>query len=498
MYTPDQVARKMTASILREYFKKGNKKEKLENFRGCDIACGTGNLLLVLLESLIRISRILYGKYTYNEKWLEGYDIDDEALREFEERFTELLSKYKLKGKIRLFHKNSLLCKTNKKYNAIIGNPPYLGEKNNREIFDKIRQSPFGEKYYEGRMDYLYFFIEKGIDLLSKDGILSYITTNYWLRADYAKILRKKIKEETSFVYIKNYNKSVFKNVHGQHNIVFTLSKKKKEEFRVEDGDEIFMSDNKLVFDRNNKIVLAPKEKLLYFGKIIEKSNYYLEDILNINQGIVSGCDKAFVLPKYKKSFETHLKPFYKSSDIKKYKYNSANSYWVLYLNKDSNPSSKILKHLEQYKEQLDKRREVKKGLKLWWELQWGRKENIFTEKKIVAPQRSISNNFAMVEADFYSSADVYYLTPKSSEINLYYILAYLNSSMFYEWFRYNGKNKGEYLELYATPLKATPIYYPNNMEEIERIGKLAESLTKEYNSEVEEKIEEYFDKLMK
>lgn len=497
VYTPDHVARKMTATILNEYFKDGDKREKLKNFRGCDIACGTGNLLLVLLESLIRISRILYGHYEYNEKWIEGYDIDDDALKEFKERFNELLLKYGLKGEIKLFHKNSLLCKTNKKFHAVIGNPPYLGEKNNREIFDKIRQSPFGKKYYEGRMDYLYFFIEKGIDLLSKDGVLSYITTNYWLRADYAKILRQKIKDETSFIYIKNYNKSVFKNVHGQHNIVFTLSKKKKEEFQVEDGDESYMSDNKLVFDRNNKIVLAPKNKLLYFEKIIKKSNYYLEDILNINQGIVSGCDKAFVFSKYLKSFEAYLKPFYKSSDIKKYKYNSANSYWILYLNKDSEPSVKILKHLEKYREQLDKRREVKKGIKLWWELQWGRKENIFTERKIVAPQRSISNNFAMVEGDFYSSADVYYLTKKDPKINLYYILAYLNSTIFYEWFRYNGKNKGDYLELYATPLKDTPIYYPDDIEEVERIGKLAESLTKEYNREVEAEIEEYFDKLI-
>lgn len=37
----------------------------------------------------------------------------------------------------------------------------------------------------------LYFFIEKGIELLDENGILSYITTNYWLRADGAKKLRK-------------------------------------------------------------------------------------------------------------------------------------------------------------------------------------------------------------------------------------------------------------------------------------------------------------------
>ena len=57
-------------------------------------------------------------------------------------------------------------------------------------------------------MDYLYFFIEKGIELLKKDGVLSYITTNYWLRADGANKLRETIKDNTCFYYINNINKT--------------------------------------------------------------------------------------------------------------------------------------------------------------------------------------------------------------------------------------------------------------------------------------------------
>lgn len=492
VYTPKKIARKMVASIFKEYFK-GDKREKLNKFRGCDISCGTGNLLLVLLESLIRISKIFYGQYKYDKNWIEGFDIDEDALVHFEKRFRKLLGKYELEGELRIFHENSLFLENKKKYNVVIGNPPYLGEKNNRAIFDKIRKTTFGSKYYEGRMDYLYFFIEKGIDILEEGGVLSYITTNYWLRADYAKKLRKKIKDEVSFTYIKNYNKSVFKNVHGQHNIIFTFVKMDLDEFWVEDGKEKFCSDNKLIFDRADKLVLAPKEKLIYFDSILKKSNYYLGDILNINQGIVSGCDKAFVMEEYKKEYGDYLRPFYKNSDIDRYKYNKKNSYWILYLNKDSKPSKELIAYLSEYREKLMKRREVKKGLKKWWELQWGRKENIFTEAKIIAPQRSISNNFALVEDEFYSSADIYYLTAKKEDLNLYYILAYLNSGVFYEWFRHNGKNKGDYLELYATPLKAAPIYYPDNKDEVDRIGALAESLTKKYSKIVEAEIEKYF-----
>ena len=59
-------------------------------------------------------------------------------------------------------------------------------------------------------MDYFYFFIEKGIELLEESGTLVYLTTNYWLRADGAKILRGTLRENGEFISIKNYDNSLF------------------------------------------------------------------------------------------------------------------------------------------------------------------------------------------------------------------------------------------------------------------------------------------------
>ncbi len=497
VYTPEKIGRNMLASIYREYFL-GKKRKKLDNIRACDIACGTGNLLLILIESLIRLSKIYYGEYLYKEEWVEGYDIDKEALKIFKKRFDLLLSKYSIKGKLRVYHKNSLFENIEGKYNILLGNPPYLGEKNNKDIFEKIKETEFGKKYYEGRMDYLYFFIEKGLDALEKNGIMSYITTNYWLRADYAKILRKKVKEESSFVYVKNYNKSVFKDALGQHNVVFTLKKKKISKFIYDDTNSISVLKNKDIFDENNKILFAKKEEVEYFKRMRELKTHYLGDLLNVNQGIVSGCDKAFVLKEYCESFKTFVKPFYKNSDVFRYDYEKANKRWILYLDGKKEPSKKIIDHLMNHKEKLEKRREVKKGMKNWWELQWARDESIFIKEKIVGRQRSIENKFALVRGDFYASADVYYLSGKDRKISLKYILAFLNSNVFYKWFRYNGKSKGKYLELYSTPLKETPIYYPNNTRKIKYIEDLVDSINRENRVEVEEKINNYFENIYK
>ncbi len=84
-------------------------------------------------------------------------------------------------------------------------------------------------------------------------------------------------------------------------------------------------------------------------------------------------------------------------------------------------------------------------------------------------------------------------MTKKNSEISLLYILGYLNSRLFYDWFYYNGKRKGLYLELYATPLKETPVIYPDSKEKIEYIENIVREQIKNFSKEREEKLNEFF-----
>jgi len=154
---------------------------------------------------------------------------------------------------------------------------------------------------------------------------------------------------------------------------------------------------------------------------------------------------------------------------------------------------NKLLEYISPYKERLSGRREVLKTVINWWELQWARDEKIFNGPKIIGRQRSKINKFSYSEDEFYGSADIYYLTSKEKTINLFYILGYLNSKVFYDWFKYNGKMKGDNLELYATPLKETPIYYPKDDGDIAYIEKLVRSQIKNYREDVQKSIDSYF-----
>ena len=113
------------------------------------------------------------------------------------------------------------------KFYYCCANPPYVGEKGHKELFRyTIKTYPYWNKYYQGKMDYLYWFIILGLSKLRENGKLGFITTAYWPTADGASKLRKyilenaKIKEMIFFGDVK-----IFEHAKGQHNMVFILTK---------------------------------------------------------------------------------------------------------------------------------------------------------------------------------------------------------------------------------------------------------------------------------
>jgi hypothetical protein len=106
-------------------------------------------------------------------------------------------------------------------------NPPYVGEKGHKELFRQtLRSHSYWKEYYQGKMDYLHWFIILGLSKLRNYGKLGFITSAYWPTADGASKLRKyilenaKIKEMIFFEEVK-----IFEHAKGQCNIVFVLTK---------------------------------------------------------------------------------------------------------------------------------------------------------------------------------------------------------------------------------------------------------------------------------
>lgn len=81
-------------------------------------------------------------------------------------------------------------------FDAVVGNPPYVRQEQLAPIKPYL-QSAFPETY-SGTADLFVYFFHQGVRLLREDGLLGYIASNSWLRANYATPLRAFMREQVT------------------------------------------------------------------------------------------------------------------------------------------------------------------------------------------------------------------------------------------------------------------------------------------------------------
>ncbi len=177
---------------------------------------------------------------------------------------------------------NILTASINKKYDLIIGNPPYLGQNYHSKLFqDYIKKSPFCQKYFVGNMDLFYYFIHIGIEKLKPKGILSFITTNYWItkhKNTGIKFLKPHLVKNCYFLqYIDLSNMILFNKAKGQHNCIFTVQKKDSDNCN-EEGPKIEVIR---IRKSNNQKIKKVKEIKSIFNFLIYGKEHYLIDKYN-------------------------------------------------------------------------------------------------------------------------------------------------------------------------------------------------------------------------
>ncbi|MCB0517022.1 MAG: N-6 DNA methylase, partial [Bacteroidetes bacterium] len=121
-----------------------------------------------------------------------------------------------------------------KKFDLIIGNPPYIRWKNlEAELKEELAKSKLWHKYFNSLCDYLYIFILKSIELLSENGQLIFICPEYWMNTTHSISLRNYMVENGYFERIYHFNETpIFTNVTVSV-IVFKYIKSKKKDKNI-------------------------------------------------------------------------------------------------------------------------------------------------------------------------------------------------------------------------------------------------------------------------
>ena len=510
----------------------------LEQYKGVDLSTMTekkadGTGMLTIFDNMLDVFRLdlrkmldeYYNCTDHNEKLLLRKRIIDNVKQQLKEQTINIdFGNLDLSGndQFMLWHTWFYDVFFEGGFDIVIANPPYIGEKGHKEIFQPVKLDAQLGKFYLGKMDYFYFFFHFAFNTLNKKGVCTFITTNYYLTALGAKKLRLDIKDRAKIKSLLNLGElKLFENALGQHNIISTFTKDdnfnkctiidvhKKGALSPRifesilshvDRDTLYDTINQEnIYDGNECYIRLHSDKedstLASILHKISSINDVLGNIAEVNAGIMGGCDSItnhnleYVEESYIKEHDirkgdgvfvldrdnirdrsritdlekySFCKDFYKNSDIKKYSTNISTSKLIIFSSSDTPDmdQNKIRDFLQKYSPILTRIRNINnENIEYWHQLRRGTAHpHIFTCEKIVCPQRSKVNTFGYNAVDWYASADVYYITNPDKSYNLKYILGILNSKLYYVWLYNKGKRKGETLELYQKPLSEIPI----------------------------------------
>ncbi|EAJ2693149.1 class I SAM-dependent DNA methyltransferase, partial [Campylobacter coli] len=335
-----------------------------------------------------------------------------------------------------------------KGFDLIIGNPPYIKENDNKDLFTNTKKL----RTYQGKMDIWYHFVGRGFDILKNNGYLAFIATNNWVTNSGAKKLRNIVLEESQILSLVDFSSFMvfdsasiqtmimqFQKIKPPKNYEFHFAKITTQTPIYEDVINLLKNEK----TQNNEILsinLTPKkfiDKTLnftksdyeeLFNKIQKYGKFYLEES-EVAQGIVPAIDEAFVIKDknvFSKNEQCFIKEYYTGLSGKFY--SSFTDKYLIYLsnknysgNLDDLPNLK--QHFQKYKEILKESKiKYKTPNKPYFYLHREREEKFFKkgEEKIISQVRCIEPIFVYSNENFYGSRALFFI--QTCRINLKYL----------------------------------------------------------------------------
>ena len=332
-------------------------------------------------------------------------------------------------------------------FNIVIANPPYVDAKKLKTIAPNLKHF----KVFNGSADLYTYFYELALNMLASNGIMTFITSNKWIRSEYGRKLRKVFLQNEIVQLIDLGRNRVF-GATVDSNIIIINKREQINKPLLYYFDE--NTEGTSLLDMLNKgevknVNLTENSWLLKAGENdnmkskIESHGIPLKSLgVNIYRGILTGCNKAYHIDEIEKERLIKLdcnnsfiiKPLICGGDTEKFYCKSA-KLWIINVHNglkadniepiDITDYPFIKSKLDMYYQTLSERND--KGVTPY-NLRNCAYLKEFEKEKIV--WQAISKRIAFAYdslGEYYCDVTTYFMTGN----NLKYILAILNSKLF-------------------------------------------------------------------
>ena len=347
-------------------------------------------------------------------------------------------------------------------FDVVIGNPPYVQLQSMGAMSDVYAQC--GYETYNKSADLYCLFYEQGCRLLRERGLLGFIASNKWLKANYGEGLRKYIISKTNpFLLVDFPGVRIFPDANVDPQILVL----RKESYQMQTQCCLYNSDTIDVSDfvsshlTTSRFTSEPWRVMPTEHKIIidrMNSGTPLKKLpISINRGILTGFDDAFyideekrgqLIAKDEKSCEL-IKPVLFGHSIKAwtvvpqmYLINPHNGIKEKGIPPvDINEYPAIKEHLDHYYDKLERRTD--QGVTPY-NLRNCSYLECFSAPKLIYPEVTKLRPFMYDESGIMVNKTCFILVAEDESISLKVLASILNSSLADFWIWYNCPEVGD------------------------------------------------------
>ena len=399
------------------------------------------------LEELERLKRHFFDETDPQQKYMLRKQIEEILHQIFANTVKSLGYQVTMDFQINF----SEVFRENGGFDVVIGNPPYVRQERIKEY--KTTFQTLYPDVYVGTADLFVYFYAQGIALLRSGGVLTMITPNKFIRANYGEKLRQFLATKTTLHTLIDFGDLPVFDATTYPMIVIGQKQRPHDHdikvLEITSKDDVHLLHQKLEdmypipqkalssegWQLTSPEIRAIMDKIKRIGKPLGE---YIDG--KMWYGVKTGFNEAFIIDKDQRealisadprSAEV-IKPYLRGRDIKRWQVHWEDLYLIFTrrgIDIDSYPVIKA--HLLQYRERLTPGIPGgrKAGSYEWYEIQ----DNIayyteFDKPKIIYQEIATFQSFAFTDKPFYTNNKCFILPDASL-----YLLAILNSHVV--WF---------------------------------------------------------------
>ncbi|WP_313189140.1 Eco57I restriction-modification methylase domain-containing protein [Sphingobacterium sp.] len=196
-------------------------------------------------------------------------------------------------------------------FDIVIGNPPYIQLQKMGDDLRKLERANY--KTFSRTSDIYCLFYEQGFNLLKSNGILTYITSNTWMRTKFGELLRSFLSKQTQTISLLNFEDTkIFRTATVETNIILSKNCQQSSPFKaVAVKADYSLGTNIYEYFQNNAIeieepsddgwIILSKDDFIIKTEI-EKNGVQLKNWdVEFYRGMLTGYNDAFYIDDKKR-----------------------------------------------------------------------------------------------------------------------------------------------------------------------------------------------------